>query len=351
MTYFPKKILFVGDGNPIGYIFMRSQSIKKLVQSMDMIDPNEYINPKNTIRYRLAYRFQLNPLLKDLNKAIIQMVNSKSYDLVWFEKPIFIFGSTLDYINKKNISTVSLNPDNPFGLRDDGCWNLYLKNINLYNHHIIVRRSNFRDLKKRGVKSIHFMPFCYEKSKHFKEKGVDENQKEFDVTFIGNPYDNRIDFIDQLSKKLDVNIHVYSPEWKKFAKKLASRTNVVINNAIYHSDYRETINKSKIMLGFITKSNIDDISIRSSEITACGSFLLSERTRFQKKLFREDKEAGYFDDVDECAEKINYYLANSLERIKLESAGHKRVKGLNLNNDYVVKRALSKLFRDSFNPF
>ena len=77
MTYFPKKILFVGDGNPIGYIFMRSQSIKKLVQSMDMIDPHEYINPKNRIRYHLAYRFQLNPLLKDLNKAIIQMVNSK----------------------------------------------------------------------------------------------------------------------------------------------------------------------------------------------------------------------------------------------------------------------------------
>ena len=346
MTDFNKRVLFVGDANPNGYIYMRSQSVKKLVQSMDMVDTNQYINPINRISYYLAYRFQLNPLLKDLNNTIMQMVNSKTYDLIWFEKPIFIFGSTLDYINQKNISTVSLNPDNPFGLRDDGCWSLYLKNINLYNHHIIMRRSNFRDLKKRGVKSIHFIPLCYEKSIHFKEKGVDENQKEFDVTFIGSPYDNRIDFIDQLSKKLGVTIHVYSAEWKKFAKKLANRTNVVINNAIYKSDYREIINKSKIMIGFITKSNVDEISYRSFEITACGSFLLSERTRFQKKFFAEDKEAGYFNDVDECAEKINYYLTNPLERIKLESAGHKRVKELNLNNDYVVKRVLSKLFRD-----
>ena len=99
------------------------------------------------------------------------------------------------------------------------------------------------------------------------------------------------------------------------------------------------------MLGFITKSNLDKYSIRSFEITACGSFLLSESSRFQKKFFREDKEAGYFDDVEECAEKINYYLASPLERIKLKLAGHKRVKELNLNNDYVVKRLLLKLFR------
>ncbi len=346
MIYFPKKILFVGDGNPIGYIFMRSQSIKKLVQSMDMIDHNEYINPKNKISYCLAYRFQLDYLLKDLNKTIIQMVNAEPYDLVWFEKPIFILRKTLEHINNKNISTVSLNPDNPFGPRDDGCWNLYLKNINLYKHHITARRSNVRDLKNMGAKSIYFMPLCYEKSKHFKEQGTTENKKEFDVTFIGNPYDNRIDFIDQLSKKVDVTIHLYSPEWKKFNKTLGSRKNIIINDGIYHSEYRKIINQSKIVLGFITKSNLDKYSIRSFEITACGSFLLSERTRFQKKFFREDKEAGYFDDVEECAEKINYYLANPLERIKLELAGHKRVKELNLNNDYVVKRLLLKLFRD-----
>ena len=351
MIAFPKKVLFVGDGNQNGYIYMRSLAIKKLVQSMDMVDTNRYINPQEKIKYHLAYRFQFKSLLKNLNNAIVQKVNSRSYDLVWFEKPIFIFGSTLKYINRKNICTVSLNPDNPFGPRDDGCWNVYLKNINLYNHHIIMRRSNFRDLKKMGVKNIHFIPLCYEKSIFFKDEGIDENKKKFDVTFVGTPYDKRMDLIDQLSKKLDIRIHVYSAEWKKFEKQLGSRKNIVINDEIYQSGYREIINKSKIMLGFITKSNVDEISYRSFEITACGSFLLSERTRFQKRFFREDKEAGYFDGIDECAEKIKYYLANPLERIKLELSGYRRAQELDLTNDYVVKRALSKLFRDSFNPF
>ena len=77
MTDFNKRVLFVGDANPNGYIYMRSQSVKKLVQSMDMVDTNQYINPINRISYYLAYRFQLNPLLKDLNNTIMQMVNVK----------------------------------------------------------------------------------------------------------------------------------------------------------------------------------------------------------------------------------------------------------------------------------
>ena len=53
MSVFPKKILFVGDGNQNGYIYMRSQSIKNLVESMDMVDINKLINdvkPKNLIK-------------------------------------------------------------------------------------------------------------------------------------------------------------------------------------------------------------------------------------------------------------------------------------------------------------
>ena len=343
MNNFNKKVLFVGEGNPSGYIFMRSEAIKKIVQSMDMIDTDQYINPNNRISYYLAYRFQLNPLLKDLNNTIMQMVNSKTYDLIWFEKPIFIFGSTLDYINQKNISIVSLNPDNPFGPRDDGCWQMYLQNIALYTHHIIQRRSDKKELKKKGAKNIIFMPFSYEKKLHFKEKWSND-QKKLDVTFIGSPYDQRIDFIDKLSQKINVTIHVYSPEWKEFKRRLGSRPNIVVNKAVYLSEYRKIINQSKIMLGFFTKSNLDEYSIRSFEITACGSFLLSESSRFQKKFFRENKEAVYFSDVDECAAKIDYFLAHPKEREIIEEAGYKRVQKLELYNDYLINRVLDKIF-------
>ena len=64
MDFTSKKVLFVGDCNPNGYIYLRSQSIKRIVKKMDLIDVNEYINPSDRFQFSLAYRFQLSIFLK-----------------------------------------------------------------------------------------------------------------------------------------------------------------------------------------------------------------------------------------------------------------------------------------------
>ena len=132
------------------------------------------------------------------------------------------------------------------------------------------------------------MPFSFDQNIHFKESNL---KKDLDVTFIGTPHDQRIEFLYELSKNISVNINIFSTEWRKFEAKLSKNSNVNINNSIYGIDYREAINRSRIMLGFMTQSNIDEYSRRSFEISACGSFLLSQRSNFQKRFFRENKEA------------------------------------------------------------
>ena len=342
MDFASKKVLFVGDCNPNGYIYLRSQSIKRIVKKMDLIDVNEYINPSDRLQYSLAYRFQLSILLKKFNNTIIKKINECDYDLIWFEKPIFIFEETLQVIHQMGIKTVSYNPDNPFGTRHDGCWGLYLKNIKYFSHHIISRRSNYKDLKGLNAKDIIYIPLCSEKRIHFKDENI---KKELEVTFIGTPYDSRLEFIDLLSRHVKTSIHVFSAEWKKFNKKIGSRSNVIINDAVYKSKYRSIINKSKIMLGFITRSNKDDLSFRNFEITACGSFLLSQRSSMQERIFRENTEAIYFNDVEDCASKIHHFLIHSDERETIANQGYKRSLELGLDNDFVIKRAFLKLFR------
>ena len=172
MDFDSKKVLFVGDCNPNGYIYLRSQSIKRLVKKMDSIDSNEYINPSDRLKYSLAYRFQLRLFLKKLNNAIINKINEDAYDLIWFDKPIFILEETLRIIYRMVIKTVSYNPDNPFGPRDDGCWNLYLQNIKNFTYHIISRKSDYKNLKNMNARDIIYIPFHYEKTLHFKEKNI-----------------------------------------------------------------------------------------------------------------------------------------------------------------------------------
>jgi len=341
MSKIPKSILFIGALNENGNEFRKSIAIDKLVDHVDFIDTEQYINPSNKIRYWLTFHYQYSVFLDKLNQAILSQLQEQKYDLVWFEKPIFIYSETLEYIRSKNIVSVSYNPDNAFGPRKDGCWRLYLENLDLFSHHLIPRRSNYHDIRSRSTAKIFFMPFSFDQNIHFKESNL---KKDLDVTFIGTPHDQRIEFLYELSKNSSVNINIFSAEWRKFEAKLSKNSNVNINNSIYGIDYREVINRSRIMLGFMTQSNFDEYSRRSFEISACGSFLLSQRSNFQKRFFRENKEAVYFDDVSECADKINYFLDHPEQRRAIEISGYRRVKELNFNNDYLLKRILNKIF-------
>ena len=63
--------------------------------------------------------------------------------------------------------------------------------------------------------------------------------------------------------------------------------------------------------------------------------MLAERTIDHEKLFVENKEAVFFQSVDDCIVKCKYYLKNSIERKKIADAGLRRV--LNDNYDYTSR--------------
>jgi spore maturation protein CgeB len=89
-------------------------------------------------------------------------------------------------------------------------------------------------------------------------------------------------------------------------------------------EYRELLWQASIALGFVSWSNHDEFTMRSFEIPAAGTFLLAERTMTHQSLYVEGREAEFFDNSEECRDKLLYYLDHSPQRRQIAAAGHER---------------------------
>ncbi|MCM1156653.1 MAG: DUF3880 domain-containing protein [Roseburia sp.] len=93
----------------------------------------------------------------------------------------------------------------------------------------------------------------------------------------------------------------------------------------YHKQMPLVFAGSKINLNLSLRSIHSGIPLRVLDILACGGFVL---TNFQPEItefFREDEEIVIFRSLDECMEKIRYYLQNDTERKAIAAAGKRKV--------------------------
>src|SRR5262249_32018444 len=105
--------------------------------------------------------------------------------------------------------------------------------------------------------------------------------------------------------------------------------------------YANVLRESRVNLGFVSSSNLDEYTMRTFEIPACGAFMLAERTPTHLELFREGVEAEFFDSVSECAEKIRFYLRKEETRRRIADAGYRRC----LADDYSLKGRMTEVLK------
>ncbi|MFW5886404.1 MAG: CgeB family protein [Bacteroidota bacterium] len=136
--------------------------------------------------------------------------------------------------------------------------------------------------------------------------------KRYDVTFIGAPYGRRLEFIRFLAGN-GVDFKVFGKGWEKYPD--------VKNHwggYLSAEDMLKTISQSRINLNFTwTSRNPNQTAIkgRTMEIPACRSFQLSSHTdEFSNYGFIDGLNIATFQNKHEMLDKIKYYLTNENER-------------------------------------
>lgn len=214
-----------------------------------------------------------------------------------------------------------------------------------YDYCLVPEKFRLDDYKKLGANSIYFQeaanPNIYKPY---------ATPKEFDVTFVGQAYGERPDYIKYLlDNKIDVR--VWGSGWQYFAKqensfwgKIKSTAKFILGRApgitlpqsiiggvLSDAELIKTYSRSKINLSFSTcgnthksKERIMQIRLRDFEVPMSGGFYMTEYFQELEDFFELDKEIVCYNDKDDLVKKIKYYLAHDNKREAIAQAGRER---------------------------
>ncbi len=328
----------MGAGNTSLYRF---HALKRLGLDVHAFDGAAFEH-KNRILAKLHYHFPAGPLVAGINRALVDAVNAIRPEIVWMDKPTSITPATMDAIRSAGALTVCYNQDNPFGPRNDGTWLQFKRIYRMFDLHCLLREADVPRYAGWGLPYIKVM-LSFDPAMHFPPPVEwSDTDRPFDISYTGSPYEKRPAFLRALAEQFGLSVAIAGPRWEKvFSPGLMQR--YVVGGMLKDAAYRENIWKSKVNVSFITLLNEEDVAHKAFEITACGGFLLALRSPGHKACFIEDKEAVFFDSLEECAEKARYYLNHAAEREAIAAAGRARAVASGYDNDTQLAGVLRRL--------
>lgn len=131
---------------------------------------------------------------------------------------------------------------------------------------------------------------------------VENVEKKYDVSFIGNLYGDRKVKIDKINHNVNV-----------------------INNA-YGREHSNCVAQTKINLNFSTSEGASD---RVYKVLAAGGFLLTNDWVGRENDFKNERDLVIFSDIDDLNRKVDIYLQDEDKRNKIAKSGLQRVQHFN----------------------
>ena len=136
-----------------------------------------------------------------------------------------------------------------------------------------------------------------------------------EVAFIGKANEaDRVACMREVAQRFDLKL--WGADWENNGLKAAARD-------VYAAEYRQICAGAKIVLGWNIDSTVDlYFSNRTWYTLGCGGFLLTAYSPSLEEIFGRGHELDWFETIEECCEKIEYYLRNDEQRQKIARAGY-----------------------------
>ena len=345
-----KKMLWVGSNH--GQSSLRLKVLSNLFETFVIDEHPPHFIPGISKDYlstyeRILRKFGIYLDNEKVNQTILTAINYKNFDYIWIENEgaKLIKENTLTTLRNKNINIILYSSDN-LSKNHNLSINI-LRCMQLYHSIILTKSTDMKNKKliflAKDQTKFYFVRKAFDPNLHKKNKN--KNKNKYQVSFIGTYEKFRYKSLIYVAKKFYKNnkkiiINVWGNGWPKIDSDIP---NLKINNyPVYDKNFVNILHKSSINLNFLRKINDDISTDRTSEIPACGSFMLSEYSDEQNEIFKNGYEASYFENDEDLYEKIIFFLKRPKLIKKISNNGYKKSRILKLDHNNIIKNVLKK---------
>ncbi len=156
------------------------------------------------------------------------------------------------------------------------------------------------------------------------EKLGPEPEKDIDLSFVGSlgpAHNERVTLLEAIARQF--NLGLWTPNLRGIPP--TSPLHNCLRGEVYGRDMYNIIRRSRITLNsHISVARGSATNMRLFEATGVGSFLLTDYLSDLSELFRPEIEVVAYEGIQDCLDKITYYLNNPTEASDIAGAGQQR---------------------------
>lgn len=328
-------------------------ALQRVGCNVSVVDENVAIPPWSSLSLRAARRALSHFLHKELNENIESYIKYFRPEILFVFKGQAVRGRTIRGARQRGTTCLNYFPDFSPWIHGKELPNA----LKEFDYVFTTKKSwGVETARSLNIKRMIHVPHGYDPEVHYCRNlsAADLARFKCEICYVGNycPWKEEIlHELLKLSPRLD--IRVWGPNWIKHCRSELVRRSAM-GETLYGSDYAKALSACKIALGFHfgqvdSRVKRDQVSTRTFEIPACGTFMIHERNEEISTFFEEDKEIACFSTPSELAEKIDFYLSNPNERTQMARRAHERCVP-NYSYDQRVRDILSILAREKAVP-
>ena len=335
-----KSALYVGVRKAGTTSQLRSEALVRSLPGCDwtLIDTAVPFAKTGRLWRSMASRLKLGPAIRSVNDYLLVNLPDRKFDLIWIDKGVFLWPSTVQQLRRRVSRLVYYTPDTSFLSNQS---RFFEKTIKLYDLVVTTKSLELNEFLRRiEPRRLLLVTQTYDRQLHYPRCRFEDKRRE--AVLIGLCEPSRERLVRGLLEA-GIPVCVGGHGWQRFVHACGFRLPLTyLGPEVFGEMYAEAISRASIGLGMLTQRFPELHTTRTFEIPACGTALATPATVETRSIFQPD-EAIFFEDKAELLAKI-WALWKDVDELKrISLAGLERVKRGGFDNDSLIVRVLGKL--------